>query len=451
MIRLSFLSGMAAFTKDSLNTPARAFVASFGRGAFQPQLYPQVANTGGIPRFYKSSDADDWRNNVADSASPSLEAPVLLLEGDEFFVSHDGISRTMYRLCNDCAGNFELEKGVDGNEVMVEELYHLKSAQKSYMLRQPPLQRSPGIYGQTMAYPSPEVLGKSVQGVLKLGPILEKIQVQEIDQGVFGSAGTGSTTWESSICMALFFALKPCLLVGDVIELGSGVGVGGILTQRVAACADYLAKGMNSFTLTDNNDEVLDQCKENVNKFASSCSGTKQVTVGKLDWYDFVEASNKKKYVDSGKKYDTLVGSDICYCHSQIAVLSQTVAHLLKTDGRAKLHLFGPLNRSALQDLVRELKVVRGMDVSVECIEMERFRLKPVQPRNQENLYGRQRKEAQKNEFDEALDNLLHEEDCLYASKNVAKILHITVSHYTVPSDASSAHGHEGRKMGDLD
>eukprot|EP00957_Ditylum_brightwellii_P149165 11359610-Ditylum_brightwellii.AAC.1 len=88
------------------------------------------------------------------------------------------------------------------------------------------------------------------------------MQYQEIQGGVVGSAGTGSMTWESSIAMALFFSENPDLLRGHVIELGSGVGLGGILTQ--VACQFAAKKNatsshngkrspLSSITLTDYN------------------------------------------------------------------------------------------------------------------------------------------------------------------------------------------------------
>ena len=82
--------------------------------------------------------------------------------------------------------------------------------------------------------PDTVVKSKSVRGIIQFVPALDILHFQEIDEGVLGSAGTGVTTWEISIAMALFFSFNPTLMAGNMLELGSGIGLGGILTQVAA-------------------------------------------------------------------------------------------------------------------------------------------------------------------------------------------------------------------------
>lgn len=102
--------------------------------------------------------------------------------------------------------------------------------------------------------------------------IVATVHIDEIDQGVFGSAGTGATTWEASIAMPLYFESHLDELQGDVLELGSGVGLGAIMTQSVVEAMvnrEQLFFGgaqnvVTSVTLSDVNAEVLRQCERNL-------------------------------------------------------------------------------------------------------------------------------------------------------------------------------------------
>jgi hypothetical protein len=113
----------------------------------------------------------------------------LLLEGDEFCISEDGISRTYYEL-KSWAGDDESA----AMQVSLEEKYDLKSAHKTFVVRR----------GD-----SSKRFNTSAQNVAMLGSPLSVFELQEIDQGVLRSAGTGATTWESSIAMSLFFSSNP--------------------------------------------------------------------------------------------------------------------------------------------------------------------------------------------------------------------------------------------------
>ena len=309
---------------------------------------------------------------------------LLLLEGDTFYVNHDGIGRTFYKL--------------QGSPIGLEEFYDLGQARKTFVSR---IHHNHPNYPKTTSTASncgiTDVLNRETEGVVRLGIPLNSMQVQEIDQGVFGSAGTGSTTWESSIAMSLYFATQPDLLLGKIIELGSGVGVGGMLLSQVC-CAPMV----HSLTLTDNNHEVLDQCKKNINSLTVRVP---PVIVKKLDWYD---------YDSHHGNYDTILASDVAYLYPDVVALASCMAGLATRDNcHAKIHMFGPSNRGAFHEAIIQLREVHGMHVQVEGVDLHRYRLKCSQ--------------------DIAMATL--EQECTFASQGIARYLHVTASHPHQDSD----------------
>ena len=321
-------------------------------------------------------------------SAPPAPQP-LLLEGDEFYVSHDGISRTFYEL-----KSWTSDAHLSAPPVSLEEHYDLKRAHKSFIVRR-------GRHAKKSHSSYNDVLGKNTQGVALLGAPLRVFGLQEIDQGVFGSAGTGATTWESSIAMSLFFSSNPSLLRGDVVELGSGVGFAGILGHL----APTGLSEMESLTLTDGNAEVLEQCERNFKQIKAS---DVPLRVEKLDWYNFI---NKKKARGSVRKYDTVLASDCAYLYPDVVALASTMSALCRNDNRSKIHIFGPYNRGALHELVLRLKDDLDMDVVVDWLEMFRYRLKPAQDRMNASFTD------------------VNQDVCPFASKTTAKFLHTTAWH----------------------
>mmetsp|Transcript_13072 Transcript_13072/g.29658 ORF Transcript_13072/g.29658 Transcript_13072/m.29658 type:complete len:410 (-) Transcript_13072:4204-5433(-) len=327
------------------------------------------------------------------STNPGL----LLLEGDAFAVSHDGIARTGYHLDHSFLDAYGLaarenESGSRSNSYVaavprfltVEEQYDLARAHKRFILREQSWAHSRDIINQHQA---PTILGKQAEGIAPMGDqLLGSVELQEIDEGTFGAAGTGATTWEASIAMGLFFASNPSLIYGDVLELGCGVGFGSILTRMGLMNSKESGnhestqsspgaendRRIKSVTLTDGNELVLDQCRKNLrNNFGLMHSSTAQQRlppyhVQQLRWD---EAERMKQ------KYDTVIACDVAYLHSQIGDLARAMTYLVKESGR--IHVVGPYNRSALLELCRVLQNDPNLDVCLQFIPMDRYRLKP--------------------------------------------------------------------------
>lgn len=332
-----------------------------------------------------------------DRAEDLDDAPILMIEGDEFYVNHDAICRSFY----------ELEQWNNGilQPLSLEEEYDLRRAHKTFSLRHkmrtlistqlldPTNSTSKNSKDDDEATQVPRisVLPHNARGIVNLGTVQRRVCIQEIDQGVFGSAGTGATTWESSIAMALLVSSQPNLLKGHVLELGSGVGLGGILTGMMVMPSSVL-----SLTLTDGNDEVLEACRDN-------CQRAKldhpNLRILRLDWNDLPKPS---------LKYDTILVSDCAYKYPDVFALAAACKDSLQEpDGKA--HIFGPYNRGGLHDLLRELKERQDMDVEVSSIEMSRYRLQ--------------------SSFATANACSRNEDEAMYASRHVVKFLHITATH----------------------
>lgn len=177
--------------------------------------------------------------------------------------------------------------------------------------------------------------------------------------------------------MGLYFALHPNELRGNVLELGSGVGLGGILCNaatNINNANDTVTSAKRSVTLTDVNDDVLDMLQKNMDSAAkSSCNRVRgDISIQKLDWFDFLGDNTQP---NSSDQYNTIIASDCAYLHSQIAPLSETILKLLGNEHMAKLHMFAPYNRGALYELIEELHL-KDMHVVVEEIELSKYRIK---------------------------------------------------------------------------
>lgn len=303
--------------------------------------------------------------------TPPPPAPPLLLEGDDLYISRDGKSHTVYQLKTQTNNMYNNSF----SDLLLEESYDIERARKTMSLIAPALD----------ADTSTEIFS---------------FEIQEINNGVLCGKGTGSMTWESSVAMGLYFAENPHELQGNVIELGSGVGLGGILS-RIAKDISSDTNNL-SVTLTDVQDDVLNMLQYNTNIAAKASRPIDDSTIKiqKLDWYDYLENCESPKE-DVGR-YDTIIASDCAYLHSQVYPLSETIYKLLGRDNFQKLHMFAPSNRAVVYDLIDELKDSKDMRVEIEEIEMTKLRIKN-EKHNQSHSYP-----------------------------DVSKFLHITARHKTV-------------------
>jgi predicted nicotinamide N-methyase len=373
-------------------------------------FYPQESRGGALPAIHRLStkrctqqhadsepNSSDHDVDVIVTPPPEESTPLLLLEGDQYSVSHDGVARTYY----------QMEYDTSTIPLAIEEFYDLEGARKTFILRKTSPRTRVTIGNQQ------QLVAEKTRGVVQLGDPVESLQIQEIEShdGIFGEAGTGATTWEASIAMSLFFSSHPHLLRGHVIELGSGVGLGGILSSFQSG-----TEFLDSWTLSDYNVPVLEQCKENLKQTAHT-SAMPSMNVCQLDWYDFVrqgEASEQHLH-----KYDTVIACDCAYLYPDVVALSTTMEALLKRGEQSKIHIFGPYNRGALHELVRQLKEEKGLELTMEVFDMQRYRLKPLEGWNHSRY---------SENCDKLSEHMRHEEESQFAAKYDARFLHVIAS-----------------------
>ncbi|XAR52833.1 Calmodulin-lysine N-methyltransferase [Bertholletia excelsa] len=169
---------------------------------------------------------------------------------------------------------------------------------------------------------------------------------------------TGQLVWPGAMLLNDYLSKNADMLRGcSIIELGSGVGVTGILCSRF--CQEVV--------LTDHNEEVLKILKKNIEFHSSSdksnCSAA--LTAEKLEWGNSDQLDQILQKHEGG--FDIVLGADIYILfQSSIPLLFDTVEQLLcvQDEGCCKF-LLGYISRAKVMDamvisqaLSHELQVV---------------------------------------------------------------------------------------------
>lgn len=268
---------------------------------------------------------------------------------------------------------------------------------------------------QVDAEAPPETLKKNGQPRMytRIGPSLYKIDnVAEEEE----EESLGSSLWESSHAMILYCMANPEYIKGKGLEVGAGIGIGGILScigagvaldstkssediensppatsdapseegedeeglpgfdKKFAPVPENLAK----LILTDSHEHVLNECFTNVNKSSFPPS---KVEIMQLDW-------NQRVPNEMKSQYDFIIGCDCAYYFPLVNPLARTVAYTLQTSpydrvdneqtvGGRFVHI-GPAHRESIQDLRKKLSKGYKMNTSTQSLVLERFDLVPL-------------------------------------------------------------------------
>ncbi|RUS27328.1 putative methyltransferase-domain-containing protein [Jimgerdemannia flammicorona] len=189
------------------------------------------------------------------------------------------------------------------------------------------------------------------------------IAVRIHEPGVVGD-DIGFKTWGAAPMLAKKIAqtnLIPNLHTHDLLELGTGTGLVGLLCAKL---------GARSVTLSDYHPNVLATVSRNVQENAFSAP---LVTVSKLDWRDINSPSSLP-----GGTYDVLVGSDLLYEIEHGRLLPRVVERFLargarRDTGAGAFHFMAPLRRTHWEEVrVFEEEMTRHGFVSVCTEESER-------------------------------------------------------------------------------
>lgn len=224
----------------------------------------------------------------------------------------------------------------------------------------------------------------------------------------------GSTLWDSTYALILQCMAQPEIIKGNGLELGCGVGVGGLLScigagiasgttiggtaedryQSIEEIAEGPAEGealpglekneapvsslLRKITMTDSKESTLNQCFTNVKR---SHFPSQKIEITELDWNNRIPERMRGKY-------DFILGSDLAYYFPLVTPLARTVAYSLQPSpydridneqliGGRFVHV-GPAHRETVDDLRRKLSRGYKMNVQTKELVLERLDLVPL-------------------------------------------------------------------------
>ncbi|KAH7667289.1 Lysine methyltransferase protein [Dioscorea alata] len=165
---------------------------------------------------------------------------------------------------------------------------------------------------------------------------------------------TGQIVWPGAVLLNNYLSQNSEMLKGrSVIELGSGIGVTGILCSRFC----------DEVVLTDHNDEVLEILNKNIELQSSSGNSSYAgLTAEKLEWgnKDDIEQILQKH----PRGFDIILGADICFQQSSIPLLFDTVERILQFRAGQCRFVLAYVSRAKVMDVMVINEAVRhGLDV----------------------------------------------------------------------------------------
>lgn len=242
----------------------------------------------------------------------------------------------------------------------------------------------------------------------RIGPALHKVEGLQEEED---PDGLGGSVWASSYVMALYCMENPEIISGRGLELGSGVGVGGILSvigagltsgsteqststgyQSIEDIANTpttnddgeenlmapVPSALTKLLFTDSHENLINKCLDNLGAASFPVS---KAEVDYLDWNRRVP--NEKK-----DQYNFIIGCDCAYYFPLVEPLARTVAYTLKSSPydrqlneqyiRGKFLHIGPQHRESIDDLKRKLGRGYRMNTRLKEIVFERVDLVPL-------------------------------------------------------------------------
>ncbi|XP_021604820.1 protein N-lysine methyltransferase METTL21A [Manihot esculenta] len=152
---------------------------------------------------------------------------------------------------------------------------------------------------------------------------------------------TGQLVWPGAKLLNDYLSKNAEMLQGcSVLELGSGVGVTGILCGRFC----------RQVVLTDHNDEVLKIIKKNIELHAPSVNPNScaELEAVKLEWGSSDQINQILGRYSGG--FDLILGADICFQQSSIPLLFDTVEQLLRFRGEHCKFILAYVSRAKIMD-----------------------------------------------------------------------------------------------------
>lgn len=176
---------------------------------------------------------------------------------------------------------------------------------------------------------------------------------------------TGLTLWRSSRFLCEYMLEHPDLLRNKrILELGSGLGLCGILAHRMVAPLDD-DKGSDgaSVVLTDGDTDVLPKLRQNLKDNQSS---TGKVSVHQLLWG---KDSGENFLKHHGPLFDVILGADLVYSPRVIAPLWETVGALLGPESIFIMAYCSRRNDGGSTSIDEVLETGNKAGFSHECVD----------------------------------------------------------------------------------
>ncbi|KAL1358057.1 hypothetical protein AAHE18_04G007400 [Arachis hypogaea] len=154
---------------------------------------------------------------------------------------------------------------------------------------------------------------------------------------------TGQLVWPGAMLLNDYLSKNVEMLRGcTAIELGSGVGITGILCSRFC----------HKVVMTDHNEEVLKILNKNIE--LHSCSdntspSSRGLFANKLEWGNSDQINDILQNHPGG--FDLVLGADICFQQSSVPMLFNTVEQLLWAgEGRRCKFILAYVSRTKIMD-----------------------------------------------------------------------------------------------------
>ncbi|XP_031403033.1 protein N-lysine methyltransferase METTL21A isoform X3 [Punica granatum] len=167
---------------------------------------------------------------------------------------------------------------------------------------------------------------------------------------------TGQLVWPGAMLLNEYLSKNVDLLKGcSVIELGSGVGITGILCSRF--CREVV--------LTDHNDEVQKILKKNIELHSSKDhSHHAELVAEKLEWGNSDQINQILRRRPGG--FDLILGADICFQQGSVPLLFDTVKQLLQVRERdCCKFILAYVSRAKIMDSLVVSEAIRhGMQIN---------------------------------------------------------------------------------------
>lgn len=198
------------------------------------------------------------------------------------------------------------------------------------------------------------------------------------DMFIFPHNMDGFHIWEAGIVLSRFIYFNKGLFEGrKVLELGTGVGIGGITVLKYTKAKEI--------TLSDYRDDILINVEKGIiknalkhkhmkNSFyeikAENCTicGENRGTILNLNWLDYAKFE---------LKYDIIIGSDLIYKGAPLKELANLLSDSLILNGQA--YILVPSKRGALEEFLKEIEKVEKLKYEKIDLLEEKFYQSPLE------------------------------------------------------------------------